>query len=350
MMFALLISFFVAVFFTFIFQKIAFHFRVLDFPGGRKRHTRPVALLGGVAIWLAFWGVVGGYAWEYPERIFSKISPVQLASVVVATLVIIVIGVLDERYSLSPRVRLIATALAAFIPLVGGIGLDGVTNPLGGVIPLNWPQLTIPFINTMLVLGDVLVFLWLLGMMYTTKLLDGLDGLSSGISAIGGLMIFFLTRTPRFFQPDVGLLALIFSGVCLGFLVFNFKPASIFLGESGSLFLGFMLGVLAVISGGKIATTLLVMAVPILDVARVIIIRLVRGQPISQGDREHLHFRLLDLGLSERATVLLMYALAAIFGATTLFFQSRFKVIVLVFLVVAMVGVGIHLYKHPKKA
>ena len=151
-------------------------------------------------------------------------------------------------------------------------------------------------------------------------------------------MIFFLTQTTRFFQPEVGLLALIFAGCCLGFLVFNFNPARIFLGESGSLFLGFFMGTLAVISGGKIATALLVMAVPILDLARVLIVRTVSGKKISEGDREHLHFKLLDRGISVRKTVLLLYAVSFLFGITTLVLPSRMKFVVLIILMLSTVS------------
>jgi UDP-GlcNAc:undecaprenyl-phosphate GlcNAc-1-phosphate transferase len=132
----------------------------------------------------------------------------------------------------------------------------------------------------------------------------------------------------------------------LGFLVFNFKPASIFLGESGSLFLGFMLGVLAVISGGKIATTLIVVAIPALDVVRVIVVRLLRGRPISLGDREHLHFRLLDSGYSERTVVLVLYAVAALCGGLTLFLQSTGKLIALSILVLGMLALSIFFYRR----
>ena len=134
----------------------------------------------------------------------------------------------------------------------------------------------------------------------------------------------------------MALLALVFAGVCLGFLFWNFSPAKIFLGEGGGLFLGYILGVLAVISGGKIATALLVMAIPILDLLRVVIVRLKRGQPIFQGDREHLHFWLRDHGFSEKKIVLGLYLTAIVFGSLTLFLQSIGKMLALLFLFLLM--------------
>jgi len=130
---------------------------------------------------------------------------------------------------------------------------------------------------------------------------------------------------------------LIFSACCLGFLFFNWHPAKIFLGEGGSLLLGFILGVLAIISGGKIAIALLVMGIPILDVIWTIIRRLVAGKnPFKFADRGHLHFRLLDLGLGQKRTVLIFYFLAAIFGVSGLFLQSLGKVFALLILFAIM--------------
>jgi len=146
-----------------------------------------------------------------------------------------------------------------------------------------------------------------------------------GAGAIGGLMIFFLSLTPKFYQPDLALVALILVGALLGFLVFNFPPARLFLGEGGSLLVGFLLGFLAVVSGSKIATALLVMGVPAADLLIVIGARLVSGKSPFVADTRHLHHRLLGLGLSPRQILLALYLLAAFFGVLTLFLQSREK-------------------------
>ena len=187
-------------------------------------------------------------------------------------------------------------------------------------------------------------------MMYTTKLLDGLDGLVSGISAIGAIIIFLLTTMTKYYQPDTALLSLIFSACCIGFLIFNFNPAKIFLGEGGSLFTGFMLGVLSIISGGKIATALLIMGIPILDAAWVILRRIFEGKsPFKTADRKHLHFRLLDLGMNQKQTVIFMYFLSAGFGISTLFLQSKSKLIALGVLALVMLIIGFVVLKIFKK-
>ena len=154
-------------------------------------------------------------------------------------------------------------------------------------------------------------------------------------------MIFFLSRQPEWYQPEVAILAVIFFGACLGFLVWNWHPAKIFLGEGGSLFTGYVLGVLAIVSGGKIATTLLVVGIPMLDVLRVIIRRVQKRKPIFVGDNEHLHFKLIDSGLSQRQAVLLLYSISFLFGITTFFLQSKQKLIALSFLLVLMLLIGV---------
>lgn len=283
-------------------------------------------LLGGLAIFLAFWLVIG-YLLIFNPIVGLPILKQKLWWVFIGSLLLVLLGLADDIWNLPVGVRLVVTALAAALTITGGMGLSKMTNPFGGIISVPW------------LLGGSIVFVWLMGMMYTTKISDGMDGLATGLVGIGAVIIYFLAGSAKFFQPNVSLLALVFAGSCLGFLIFNFHPASIFLGEGGSLFIGFMLGVLAVISGGKLAIGLLVMAVPIFDFGRVIYKRLRRGQSIFQGDREHLYFQLFDRGFSERQIVLGLYILSAVFGASALFLQSGEKVVALVLLFLAMVAI-----------
>jgi len=228
--------------------------------------------------------------------------------------------------------------------MASGIGIDYISNPLGGVFRFDSWQLEIfrfnglPYFIT--VWADLFTFFWLLGMIYTTKFLDGLDGLTSGVTVIGSLIIAALSLTATVFQPETALLSLIVAAAFLGFLIFNWNPASIFLGESGSLFAGFSLGVLAIISGGKIATALLILGIPILDVAWVILRRLFYRRSPFSADRGHLHLRLVDSGLSVRVVVIVLYVLTILFGLSSLFLQSRAKVLALVFLGVTVFFVG----------
>jgi UDP-GlcNAc:undecaprenyl-phosphate/decaprenyl-phosphate GlcNAc-1-phosphate transferase len=170
--------------------------------------------------------------------------------------------------------------------------------------------------------------------MYTTKFLDGLDGLATSVTSIGALMILLLSLTAAYYQPDVALVSVVAIGSMLGFLFWNFHPASIFLGEGGSTYVGFLLGVLAVISGGKLATALLVLGIPLLDAIWVVLRRYRTGgfKNIFNADRKHLHHRLFDRGLGQRSVVLFYVIIATAFGITTLIFQSREKLVALIVL------------------
>jgi UDP-GlcNAc:undecaprenyl-phosphate GlcNAc-1-phosphate transferase len=201
-------------------------------------------------------------------------------------------------------------------------------------------------------MADFLTFIWLMGMMYTTKLLDGLDGLVSGITIIGALIIAAISLNKVVAQPNTALIAIILAGAFLGFLIFNFHPAKIFLGEGGSLFAGLMLGVLAIISGSKIATTLLIVGIPILDVLWVIGRRVFTRKPLGLADKKHLHFRLLDVGFSHRQAVIFLYVLTALFGVAALFLQTFQKLIALIILSLVMLILAsalVIMYKYKNK-
>lgn len=325
-----MIFFFVALILSALFTygaiKLFTKLKLLDVPdNGRHLHARPVPLGGGVAIFLAFWLVVG-YIVFYTNLFGKNLDPKDLLGVFFGSIILLIIGLLDDRRRLSPLIRLVAIALASVIAIIGGVGLQKITNPLGGVIALNS------------FLASCLVFIWIFGMTSTVKILDGLDGLAGGVTAIGALVIFGVANGQRWHQPDMALLALIFAGAILGFLIFNFQPAKIFLGEGGGMFLGYILGILAVISGGKFATALLVMAVPILDLMRVIIVRVRRRQSIFAGDREHIYYWLADkYKISQRKIVVLLYVVAASFGSLAWFLQTVGKLFALL-LVLAVMG------------
>ncbi|MDZ4229564.1 MAG: MraY family glycosyltransferase, partial [Candidatus Veblenbacteria bacterium] len=271
-------------------------------------------------------------------------SPAAILGLTFGGLVLMVGGYLDDRYHITPLKQFVWPVLAAFLAVGSGVVVRGITNPFGGTIHFD----ALPLVP------GLVGFLWLLGMMYTTKLLDGLDGLATGVGAIGSLIIFGLTQFTPFYQPSVGLLAVMLAGACAGFLAWNWYPARIFLGEGGSLYIGFVLGVLAIISGAKIATALLVMGVPALDVAWVIVRRWFwERHSLAQADRKHLHYRLLDVGLSHRQAVVVLYLITASFGLTSLFLGTQGKVFALIILVGLMAVLGVLLvliYRYKKTA
>lgn len=344
---------------TFLVRQLALRFGIVDRPeiSGRKIHKAPVPLLGGLAIFISFILALGALARFYPDKIFGDfIAPSKLFWIFLGGVFLVIGGYLDDKYNLKPRYQFIWAILAALAISLAGIGISHVRNPFPLEIPFLTGQVGGVIRFDLLKLGfltfpqDLFTFLWLLAMMYTTKLLDGLDGLVTGVVGIGSLIIFFVALQPFVHQFDTAYLAIGLAGVFLGFLIWNFHPAKIFLGESGSLLAGYFLGILAIISGSKVATTLLIMGVPILDMAWVILRRVFfEKKSFAQADSKHLHFRLLNAGFSHRGAVLFLYAITAAFGLTTLFFQTQEKFIVLILVAATMVGLGIWLVGKSKR-
>ena len=326
----------VSMIFTVLVRKLAFKLNILDQPNSeRKIHKKAIPLLGGVAIFFAY------FLSLFLFRKYLLVGDLNLhhwLGFFTGAIFLLIGGVLDDKYNLSPKLQIIWPVLASLAIVLGGVNIEKISG-------LNNNFIYFPFW-----VSSAFIFLWLLGMTYTTKLLDGLDGLASGISAIGSLIIFLFTITTKYYQPDIALASLLFFAVLLGFLVFNFNPAKIFLGESGSLLIGYILGVLAIISGGKIAIALLVIGLPALDVLWTIIRRLLSGKnPFRSADRKHLHHRLIDLGLSQKQAVLSFYAVSGFFGLSALFLQSRGKIWALALLFLLMVGIIIFFYLLDKK-
>lgn len=310
--------------------------KIVDKPdGGRKIHKKPIPLLGGVAVFLAYFLSL----FIFKEDLLSgNLEFSHWLGFFIGAVFIVVGGVLDDKYNLSAKWQIVWPILASIAVILGGVNIEKISNPFGGFL----------YFSTFL--SSAIIFLWILGMTYTTKLLDGLDGLASGVSAIGALVIFLFTISDKYYQPDIALASFLFFTVLCGFLVFNFNPAKIFLGESGSLLLGYVLGVLAIISGGKIAIALLVIGLPALDVLWTIIRRTISGKnPFKASDRKHLHHRLIDLGLSQKQAVFFFYFISAIFGLTGLFLQSKGKFLALAFLLFLMFFLIIFLYYLENK-
>lgn len=312
-------TFFFSFLFTIIFTPFvivfAKKFRILDFPlSPRKLHKNPTPLLGGIAIFasfviLAFFLASQGYI------LGPEFSSQMFLAVIFGGLILIVGGYVDDTYNLNPRQQFFFHALAVLAILAAGIHIRYITNPFGGVI-------LIPS-----VIGIIITVFWLFGVMYTTKFLDGLDGLVSGISVIASIIIFIVSLWWDKSQSGTSFLAIILAGAALGFLLFNFHPAKIFLGEGGSLFLGFILGVLSIITGSKIATTFLILCLPVIDTFWVIIERVrMRASPV-RGDRRHFHYRLLDSGIEYRKIVLFIYFTTLIFGLSSLLLNTKGKII-----------------------
>ncbi len=346
------LSIIISSFFTLFIKKIALKFNIVDKPlVQRKIHNKNIPLLGGMAIFLSFF-ILSFLMRDY--LLIGNLKVNNLLGVFFGACFLMFGGFLDDKYTLSPLKQLIFPILAVLSVLIGGVEIEKITNPFGGYIYFNKLNIEIFQIDGVkyyfTVFSDLLISIWLILMMYTTKLLDGIDGLVTGVSAIGGIIIFLFTMSTTYYQPDIGMASLIFSGACIGFLIFNWNPATIFLGEGGSLLLGFILGVLAIISGGKIAIALLIMGIPIMDLLWTIIRRLFSGKnPFKSADRLHLHHRLLDSGIGQKNTVLIFYFFATLFGMSALFLQSTGKILAIFLLLTVMLGLIIGFYFINKK-
>lgn len=301
---------------AFAVRHLASFLKIQDLPGEpRKTHKRPVPLLGGLALYLSFFGVIAAF-------FYLKILPTGLVLplkwLFFSATIIMVGGFLDDKYILPPKVQILFPLLAIILALLGGVRIHLITNPAGGILSLGFA------------ISLILSFFWLLTITYTTKILDGLDGLVSGITALGAFTIFLFTTLTDFKEPGISYVALVLAGSFAGFLFLNFYPAKIFLGESGSSFAGFILGSLAIMTGAKIAVTLMVLALPLIDLAAVIIKRLIKKKSIFKGDRLHLHYLLVDRGWKPQNVVFLFWGLSAVLGLVAVFLPSWEKVFALV--------------------
>ena len=347
-------SFFLAIVLTLIIKKIAWKFDIVDRPGeSRKIHPKPTPLLGGVAVFVSFI-IVLLISWALGWLNDSVLLSSQILGIIIGGLVLIIGGVLDDKYNLKPWQSLLFPVVAALIAVGFGIAVKYITNPLiAGSGPYGRALFYFNWVNLgFMSFGALFSFLWILGMIYTTKFLDGLDGLVSGIGTIGALILFSVSLFWNEPMSAMSVLCLILAGSLLGFLIFNFHPAKIFLGEGGSTFVGFMLGSLSIISGGKLATALLIMGIPILDIIWIVFRRIFSGKHFYDADRKHLHHRLLDVGLSPRQTVLLLYLLTLIFGVSSIFLQSQHKIFALgivVFVMIVMAIVLVFMYRKKMR-
>lgn len=333
----LLFSFFLALGSSFaltpMVRLLALRMGAVSAPGGRHIHATPTPKLGGLAIVGSFLLVVGGILVADPSQLQFVGEQLwgidrNLFGVLLGALVLVVAGIVDDKYDLNPWLKLGLQGVAALCVVAFGVEIHWLSNPLGG---------------SNIVLGALtylLVPIWLLLMINTVNLFDGLDGLASGLTAIACAAMVFLSLEPMVNQPATALLAAILAGATLGFLPYNWHPAKIFLGDTGSMFLGYMVGVFAIISGAKFATAALVLGIPILDAAWVILRRLMTGQSPMKADKLHLHHRFLNAGFSVRATVLILYAIAALFGMIALTTGTQGKVAALIWLVVLAILLG----------
>jgi UDP-GlcNAc:undecaprenyl-phosphate/decaprenyl-phosphate GlcNAc-1-phosphate transferase len=311
--------------------RIATRTGAMDQPAPRRVHAQPTPRLGGLPIFIAFFGAIG-VSLLYPRSDPNELP--RLAGLLIGSALVFAVGAYDDYRELKALPQLAAQVIAASIAAGAGVLIREIPNPFGGA-PLAFETW----------FAILFTLFWLVGMMNTVNWLDGIDGLAGGVIVIAGAVMF--VHTYRLEQYSITLLALALVGTVVGFLFFNFFPAKIFLGSAGANVLGLALGVLSIIGGAKVATALLVLGIPILDVAWQILSRLRAGKSPFSADRGHLHHRLLDLGLSQRAIVILYYTFTATSGALALVLPSGiYKLIALVVIGIGALLVLVKLGQH----
>lgn len=281
-------------------KKLAIKAKAIDIPKDERRvHTKPIPLLGGLAIYIAF---IISLILKRGRLETSEIG------IIVGATIIVIGGVIDDIKDLKPLSKLCFQIAASICLIVSGVSITILTNPfdsINGLIYISW--LYIPF-----------TLIWVVGITNALNLIDGLDGLAAGVALISTITIFIIAIIHG--RTEAAILTSILGGAIIGFLPFNFNPASIFMGDTGAQLLGFLLAAISMEGTIKSATAfavsvpILALGLPIYDTIFAMIRRKVNGKPISQGDRGHLHHRLLDLGLSQKQVVIIMYFFSAILG------------------------------------
>jgi UDP-GlcNAc:undecaprenyl-phosphate GlcNAc-1-phosphate transferase len=278
--------------------------RMVDRPNHRRVNTRPIPRGGGLAVALAFVAVALVIAVIAPGLSFIErrplLEPGDLLALLLGGAGAAAIGLADDRFDLRARWQLLGQVVLALGAVGLGISIAFVNNPFGpGLIRFEG------------IFAVAITVLWIVGMINSVNFIDGLDGLSSGIALIAALTLGVISLTLDIRQPYVALLCFALAGALLGFLRWNFHPAAIFTGTAGTMFAGYTLAVLSILGSAKVAVALLVLGVPIIDTFWIIVRRLLAGRSPFTPDRGHIHHRLLDLGLSHRQTVVLIYAICA---------------------------------------
>lgn len=310
-------------------RRLAFKVGAVDQPNERKVHARVMPRLGGLGIYLAFMLMV----------ITTQEITQTLLGVLIGGTVIVILGVLDDIMGISPKMKLVGQLLAGGILIYFGVQVGKIANPFEVGDPLNFPwYLSIP-----------ITLFWVVGVTNAVNLVDGLDGLAGGVATIaaGTIGVVFLIDVYSF-NDGLSAIAFILAGSTLGFLKYNFNPAKIFMGDSGSLFLGFTLAALGIMGVAKSATVIslfvpiLILGIPIFDTLSAILRRMINNQPIFQADKEHLHHRLLATGLSHKQTVIAIYGINLVLSASAILLTklntSQSMVILIALAVLALIG------------
>jgi UDP-GlcNAc:undecaprenyl-phosphate GlcNAc-1-phosphate transferase len=300
-------------------RRLALKVGVLDTVDARRMHEEPKPRIGGIAVYLGFaFGlfVAIGFALKTPKLFHNADDIHNFLGLLFGGTLIMLVGVWDDVMGMRPRSKFVAQFVVALISMLYGFRVEGFDLPV-----------VHQYVNIPPWLGYPLTLVWYLGMMNAINFLDGLDGLLAGVTAISGLFLFAIALGHGHFVAALVLCALV--GAALGFLPYNFNPAKIILGDTGSLFIGYVFATVAIIVTAKVAVTvsllvpLVALALPVVDTAAVILRRFRAGKRIAEADRGHFHHVLVfQFGLDVRQAVLLIYAVCFVLGAAAYFLSA----------------------------
>ena len=301
-------------------MRLATSLGAIDEPdAGRRIHVRPIPRAGGLAVATSFIvvGVAAVYVNDQLEifRVFTfQVDGNELIAVFVGAAMAAAFGFIDDRWQLRARWQFLFQLVLAGFAIALGLSIVTMNNPLDFLGFLGTDTLTFAGIGAGLVTA-----LWIVGMINSINFIDGLDGLSTGVALIGAVTLGIVSLGyESAYQPMVALLCAVLAGALAGYLPWNFNPARIFIGTTGVMVVGYLLAVLAILGSAKIAVALLILGVPIIDTFWIITRRLLSGTSPFTPDRGHFHHRLLDLGLSHKGAVLLIYGITVILAALSL--------------------------------
>lgn len=308
-------------------KKLAVKIGAIDIPKDKRRmHSDAVPLIGGLAIFLGF--LVSTLLFSEPD--------IKIIAILLGALIMVVLGVFDDKYALGAKFKLLIQIVAALIPVIAGVRIERIILPFlkSGGIEFGW-------------LAYPITVLWIVALTNAVNLIDGLDGLAAGVSAIASFSMFVIALMQG--NYPIAAMSAAIVGACCGFLPYNFSPASIFMGDTGSTFLGFVMASLSVLGLFKIhaiisfAVPFIAFGIPIFDTSFAIFRRIREHRPIMSPDRGHLHHRLVDMGFSHKQAVLIIYAICIVLGAVAvLSFKS--KPLALLIAVVGIIGALVFRY------
>ena len=308
-LFILAVSFIITFMATPIVKFLAEKFGVVDVPkDNRRMHKKAMPLMGGLAM---FYGFIVSIA------VFVPVSR-QLVGLFIGATVIVIVGIIDDKKNLHPIPKLICQIVAALIAIYFGHSIKFFSIPFSG----NTSPFVVPSPY-----AEIISVIWIVGMTNAVNFIDGLDGLAAGVSSIASLSILFISIIMN--NPSVTPIAAALVGCCVGFLPFNSNPAKIFMGDTGSTFLGYTLAVMSIQGLFKgyalisFVLPVLVLGLPLFDTLFAIVRRIIKGKSIMSADRGHLHHRLIDMGLNQKQAVAILYSISSLLGIGAVVMAAR---------------------------